>query len=65
MFLIDRGDKLADNLESAIRSNEKNDTKLAEYEEGVNVDMSHLAAPKKKQKNTSEQEFLRALRAVR
>ena len=50
MFLIDRGDKLADNLESAIRSNEKNDTKLAEYEEGVNVDMSHLTAPKKKQK---------------
>ena len=29
MFLIDRGDKLADNLESAIRSNEKNDTKLS------------------------------------
>ena len=65
MFLIDRGDKLADNLEVAIRGNEKNDTKLAEYEEDVNIDMSHLTAPKKKQKNTSEQEFLRALRAVR
>ena len=65
MFLIDRGDKLADNLEVAIRSNEKNGTKLAEYEEDVNIDMSHLKAPKKKQKNTSEQEFLRALRAVR